>query len=357
MSYGYRGRPQFGFGPRGRPPMMGGPPRGPPRFRGQGFGNMRMQNQWNWSTGNDFHNDWDGGGGPCEDEGPPPMHRVSPDNVKDWLSRQHPNVIRDIMMHSKWLLEKMGFSGSEPIPDGPASGAGGDFATDEVSSDMSSWYAPFKPTFQSNDGPGGGFPMGPPAKRGKRGHAGLGYSPGQTPSSQMQWTPEGWVAKDNSHKVTTMMRPLPKVQIVPPLSVTYPDASTDNDKLKMLENNVNMMTIELNKICKRFNISNLNRDDLSQYPEMEQGKLKTALTCVSNAEKTFENFKEFLKTEKYKEWNEEQDDKRAEQVRQMIGQTPDGVPHKRPSAAANEEQEEEEEEDDAGEDPSNATTD
>ena len=106
----------------------------------------------------------------------------------------------------------------------------------------------------------------------------------------------------------------------------YP--STDNDKLKMLENNVNMMTIELNKICKRFNISNLNRDDLSQYPEMEQGKLKTALTCVSNAEKTFENFKEFLKTEKYKEWNEEQDDKRAEQVRQMIGKNkfPD-APH------------------------------
>ena len=55
MSYGYRGRPQFGFMPRGRPPMMGGPPRGPPRFRGQGFGNMRMQNQWNWSTGADFH--------------------------------------------------------------------------------------------------------------------------------------------------------------------------------------------------------------------------------------------------------------------------------------------------------------
>ena len=184
------------------------------------------------------------------------MHRVSPDNIKDWLARQHPNVIRDIMMHSKWLLEKMGFSGSEPIPDGPASGASGDFATDEVSSDMSSWYAPFKPTYQSNDGSGGSYPvkfnfylyfqfisqkkiriidlliviimtqfqMGPPAKRGKRGHAGLGYSPGQTPSSQMQWTPEGWVAKDNSHKVTTMMKPLPKVQIVPPLSVTYPDA-------------------------------------------------------------------------------------------------------------------------------------
>ena len=62
--------------------------------------------------------------------------------------------------------------------------------------------------------------MGPPAKKGKK-HTGLGYQkPGNVPPSQMQWTPEGWVAKDNSHKVTTTMKPLPKVQIVPPMSTT-----------------------------------------------------------------------------------------------------------------------------------------
>ena len=51
----------------------------------------------------------------------------------------------------------------------------------------------------------------------------------------------------------------------------------DQDKLKMLENNVSMMTAELSKICKRFSIKNqesLNKDDLGQYPEAAQEKLK-----------------------------------------------------------------------------------
>ena len=96
----------------------------------------------------------------------------------------------------------------------------------------------------------------------------------------------------------------------------------DGDKLKMLENNVSMMTAELSKICKRFNIAigNLNKDDLSQYPEAAQEKLKIALTCVSNAETTLEDYKDFLKTEKYKEWNDQQLDKRADQVKKMIGE-------------------------------------
>ena len=51
----------------------------------------------------------------------------------------------------------------------------------------------------------------------------------------MQWTPEGWVAKDNSHKVTTMMRPLPKLQIVPPLSTT----------VSYLETNLILSNLEL----------------------------------------------------------------------------------------------------------------
>jgi len=385
MNRGNRGgRPQFGFMPnrgRGGPPMMGGPPRGrghrgfgprgppggPPRW-GMAFANMNKppagacvpppgHQQWNqmgWNNGangNNFQNDWDGGGGPPDGNfeemggGPPPMHQVSPDNIKDWLGRQHPNVVRDIMMHSKWLLDKMGFSEGEgpppqaggPQAGGPQAGGGGDFATDEVSN--ASWYAPQKP----------GNNQGPPAKRG-RGHKGLGYSKpgmGQTASSQMQWTPDGWSAKDNSHKVTTTMKPLPKVQIVPPMSTTYPEASMDSDKLKMLENNVSMMTAELNKICKRFNIviANLNKDDLSQHPEAAQEKLKIALTCVKNAEETLDDYKDFLKTEKYKEWHDQQVDNREAQVKKMIGDTPQGVPHVRPSAANNPDEDGDEDED------------
>ena len=72
-----------------------------------------------------------------------------------------------------------------------------------------------------------------------------------------------------------------------------------------------MMTAELNKICKRFQIKieNLNKDDLSQYPEKAQEKLKIASTCLGNAEETLNDFKDFLKTDKYKEWNEQQEDK------------------------------------------------
>lgn len=178
---------------------------------------------------------------------------------------------------------------------------------------------------------------GPPEAKKARNRPGLGFSKGQGPSgpSQTQWTPDGWVPKDNSHKVTTVMKPLPKLEMVPPFSTTYPDASADRDKLKMLENNVSMMMIELNKICKNFNIANLNRDDLSEYPEIQRDKLKTAITCVSNAEKTLSNFKEFLKNDKYKEWNAEQEKARESAVKSMIGETiTAGVPHKKPSAEA-----------------------
>ena len=52
----------------------------------------------------------------------------------------------------------------------------------------------------------------------------------------------------------------------------------------------------------------------------QQEKLKTALTCVGNAEKTVENYKDFLKTEKYKEWNEQQNKKQEDHVKEMIGE-------------------------------------
>jgi hypothetical protein len=78
------------------------------------------------------------------------------------------------------------------------------------------------------------------------------------------------------------------------------------DKLKMLANNLNMMTFELTKICKTYKIVDFKKEKMSTYPEEAQGRLQTAVTCVEKAEQTLSEFKEFLKTDKYKEWNEEQ---------------------------------------------------
>ena len=54
-------------------------------------------------------------------------------------------TVRDIMMFSKMLLDKMGFGEGEGPPQGGGEGDG-DFATDEVSNP--SWYAPIKPGMQ-----------------------------------------------------------------------------------------------------------------------------------------------------------------------------------------------------------------
>ena len=97
---------------------------------------------------------------------------------------------------------------------------------------------------------------------------------------------------------------------------------------------------ELNKICRRFKIGNLNRDDISMYPVNQQDKLKTAITCVGNAEKTLEDFEEFLKNDKYKEWNDQQEVRRQEEIKNMIGEIPDGIPHKRPNNGEDDDEEE-----------------
>ena len=256
----------------------------------------------------------------------------------------------------RWLLDKCGFPvDDQQIAEGateqnPSQNPTGpqNFADDEVNADMSTWYAPFKKIDPKQ--PPAAAPQPKAAKKAKGGKArpGLGFS-NQTAmlgTTQMQWTPDGWVPKDNAHKVTSMMRPMPKQDIVPPLSATYPQAGEDRDKLKILQNNVSMMATELNKICKRFNIdvNQLDRKDLSPYPDFQQEKLKTAITCVSNAENTLNKFKTFLKTDKYKEWNESQEKSRAEEIKSMIGDTPEGVPHKRPKLDDDDDQEEQTEE-------------
>ena len=109
---------------------------------------------------------------------------------------------------------------------------------------MNTWYAPFKVVGKNgknkSDNNAGGSTSaegGPQAKKKKSAHPGLGWKKNQTlpsgPPSQIcgpvQWTPEGWIAKDNSHKVTSTMKPLPPLALVPPKSVTYPDAAADRD--------------------------------------------------------------------------------------------------------------------------------
>ena len=49
---------------------------------------------------------------------------------------------------------------------------------------------------------------------------------------------------------------------------------------------------------------------MDKYGDKARDKLKVALTCVKNAERTLTDFLDFLKTDKYKEWNEEQKAKR-----------------------------------------------
>ena len=95
------------------------------------------------------------------------------------------------MLHCRWVLEQQGFPVDEPAM-GPGPGPG--FGSP---ADMSSWYS---------DGPGPGMkrpmpegrPGGPDTKR--RGHPGQGWQRPPHPGN-LQWTPAGWVNKDNAHKV------------------------------------------------------------------------------------------------------------------------------------------------------------
>jgi len=141
----------------------------------------------------------------------------------------------------------------------------------------------------------------------------------------------GWSKSDmrHPHKVTHAMKPLPELEIIPPFSAENKEADVDRDKRKMLINNVNMMQIELNKICHRFKIkpSELDKDNIEKYPKDAQEKLSLALTCCSNAERTLSSFLDFLKNEKYKEWNDDQISKREALLKSMIGEMPQGKTH------------------------------
>ena len=141
----------------------------------------------------------------------------------------------------------------------------------------------------------------------------------------------GWTKSDvrHPHKVTTQMKPLPELEIIPPFSAENKEADVDREKRKMLTNNVSMMQMEVTKICNRFKIplASLDKDNLDKYPDAAKEKLKLALNCVKNAEQTLTDFLDFLKNEKYKEWNDEQKAKREDLLRSMIGTTPQGKPH------------------------------
>jgi len=155
---------------------------------------------------------------------------------------------------------------------------------------------------------------------------------GSAKSLKRDYTPGlGWTKSDmrHPHKVTHAMKPLPELEIIPPFSAENKEADVDRDKRKMLINNVNMMQIELNKICHRYKIkpSELDRENLEQYPADAQPKLSLAITCVSNAERTLGDFLDFLKSEKYKEWNDDQIAKREALLKSMIGEAPVGKPH------------------------------
>lgn len=219
--------------------------------------------------------------------------------VQSWLEKQSPFVLQTIMKNATNLLINKHKVEAE---------------------DLSDWYkseeaiaavAPKKTGTLLE----GGVKMEESAKSLKR---------DLTPSA-------GWTKSDmrHPHKVTHAMKPLPELEIIPPFSAENKEADVDRDKRKMLINNVNMMQIELNKICHRFKIkpSELDRENLDKYADDAKEKLGLALTCVQNAERTLSNFLDFLKNEKYKEWNDDQINKRQSLLKSMIGEVPQGKPH------------------------------
>lgn len=224
-------------------------------------------------------------------------------DVKDWLDKQQPFVLQSVLKHCKEVLTKKHNVAVE---------------------DMSDWYGE----------PDAGLPVSNNKANAKSGTL---LSGGVEPEAQSKnlkrdLTPSvGWTKSDmrHPHKVTTQMKPLPELEIIPPFSAENKEADVDREKRKMLTNNVSMMQMEVTKLCNRFKIplATLDKDNLDKHPEAARDKLKLALNCVKNAEQTLTDFLDFLKNEKYKEWNDEQKAKREMLLKSMIGGTPTGKPH------------------------------
>merc|ERR1719312_377007 len=232
-----------------------------------------------------------GGGGPM----PRPQSKIlTLSEVQNWLEKQQPYVLQSVMKTcSNVLVNKH----KVPVDD------------------LSDWYKEPEDKGKSGTILQGGVDPANTAKNLKR-----DLKPGL-----------GWTKSDmrHPHKVTTQMKPLPELEIIPPFSAENKEADIVREKRKMLTNNVNMMQMEVTKICNRFKIplASLDKDNLEQYPEAAREKLSLALNCVKNAEQTLTDFLDFLKTEKYKEWNDEQKAKRESLLKSMIGETPQGKPH------------------------------
>ena len=119
---------------------------------------------------------------------------------------QHPMLVRNVMFHCRWVLEQRGVPLEEPGFGPPQPPMG----------EMGGWYTDGSGVKRPSSDPMGGSAV-------KRG---FGYRAG--PPGPLQWTPAGWVPKDNSHKVTTKMKPLPEPEVIPPNgSANYPEAAAD----------------------------------------------------------------------------------------------------------------------------------
>ena len=110
------------------------------------------------------------------------------------------------MFHCRWVLEQRGVPLEEPGFGPPQPPMG----------EMGGWYTDGSGVKRPSSDPMGGSAV-------KRG---FGYRAG--PPGPLQWTPAGWVPKDNSHKVTSTMKPLPDPEVIPPNgSKNYPEAAAD----------------------------------------------------------------------------------------------------------------------------------
>jgi len=214
---------------------------------------------------------------------------ISPPDVFSWLDNAPPFILQQVMYHTRWLLEQHGLD-----PDNPECvGDGGEGEEEEGEEESTS--GPQK-LMEVGDLAQNSQPKKAAKANKKSRHPGFGWSKqAASQPQQMQWTPTGWIVKDNSHKITSKATKLSEPDIVPPMSAKHPEAIQDRDKLKMLRNNVSMMQYEVNKLCKRFNIGAFNRDDLSPYPSDQKEKLETAVGCVKAAENTLNDFKVRMK--------------------------------------------------------------